>query len=271
MAERDELDAGLSQQARNSLQKIIDAGQELQAALKTHKTDVEKALKASRRLQVYFMGADKSGQGLSGHGPSVPEADTVRNADMYHMDGRGRVTSMTMSSAVERHMVAAQPFVIAGAGTGFETLVQSSLSWLGTFAQDGMVVQYVGLDPQHWDPDTALAYMEKNIVCTAAVLVCNSCLSEAGHDASIVAHGFGCWVVNRTLLLLPRDMTWYASVMQMDALGPQAAMDDLVAAKNKGLAAICHVQSAEARATLADKFRIPEDVLSQLPVDIAVD
>ncbi|SMX37468.1 hypothetical protein MAA8898_01154 [Maliponia aquimaris] len=243
----------------------------MQAALTTHKTDIGKALKASSRLQVYFMVAGKSGQGLSGHGPSVPAADAARNADLYHIDGLGRVTSMTMASALERHMVAAQPFVIAGAGTGFEALVQASRSWLGTFATDGMVVQYVGLDPQHWDPDTALAFLEKNIVCTAAVLVCNSCLNKAGHEASIVAHGFGCWVVNRTLRLLPRDMTWYASVMQMDALGSAAAMDDLLAAKNEGLAAICHVQSSEARANLADKFRIPKDVLSQLPVDIAVE
>ncbi|MBJ6370649.1 hypothetical protein [Sedimentitalea arenosa] len=262
---------GLSRQAANQIKSdTVQAGAELRKALAATHGDLSKAFQVTRKLNILLSGLGDTGQDLSGHGPVVGEADAALNGEVFHVDALGRTTSPKIGQSIIDHASHNKPFVIAGAGAPFADVLVSARAWHASMATDGMFVHYVGLDPAHWDPSVAVPYLEKNILCTAALLVCSACANEAGQNANIIGHGFGCWILNRALRILPNDLTYYANVMQMDPIGPQGALDEMIAAKAEETAAICHVQSATARATLSDTYQLSEDYLNKLPVDVRI-
>ena len=133
---------------------------------------------------------------------------------------------------------------------------------------NGLVLQYAGIDRQHWAPDKAMRVLEANLLQAAAAQVLNSAMNKAGRRCLVVSTGFGCWVANRALQMLPLRKVWFARNLQIDALGSHEVMNELRRAKRGGFGAICHVQGRRAREALAHGFKVPQAALKAMPVDI---
>lgn len=126
----------------------------------------------------------------------------------------------------------------------------------------------MGIDQAHWEPEQAEPALEVNLLQTAALLALNSAMNKVKQPSVTIAHGFGCWVVNRALHLLPREHVWFARSMQLEAIGPRDAMKVLISAKENGLGAICSVQSATTGDALQQQFGTAKAAVADLPIDL---
>jgi hypothetical protein len=263
--------ASLSGQGRGYLADLIASCDGLRSALKQGARDVKAALYQAGAYTSVLDGMDTMGVdgAEDGAGPDVPPEDAGQTGQLLWIDPDGGCFSVTLRAAVTEHLADGVGFVIAGAGGTLDELVAEIAAWRGQLGLKGLIVQYVGIDQQHWAPEKAEKLLEMNLLQTAAIQVLNSALNETGHPCLVISQGFGCWVVNRALQGLPVQQVWYARNLQIDALGSPEVLADLTSAKKGGFGAICHVQSDYARAELAGTFGVSETTLKALPVDIS--
>jgi hypothetical protein len=263
--------AALSREGRNVLADLEKSCDELRAALKGNARGITAALYQAAKFGEVLDAIDGMGAGLAaeGAGPDVPAEEASRTGELLWIDPDRKCFSVTLRAAATEHVANGVAFVIAGAGATLADLVAELPAWRGQMGLNGLIVQFVGIDRQHWAPDEAEKLLELNLLQTAAIQVLNSALNETGHMCVVISHGFGCWVVNRALQGLPVEQVWYAHNLQIDALGSPEVLADLTSAKKGGFGAICHVQGDAARAELAGTFGVPEAMLKSLPVDIS--
>jgi hypothetical protein len=262
----------LASLSRQGLQYLADLGKScegLRSALKKS-TRAEDALSQAGGFTDVLDAIDNMGVAAAaeGAGPDVPAEDAGRTGELLWIDPEGRCFSVTLRDALTKHVADGVGFVIAGAGGKLSDLLLELPMWRGRLGLNGLIVQYVGIDQQHWAPEKAEKLLEMNLLQTAAIQVLNSALNEAGHPCLVISQGFGCWVVNRALQGLQVPQVWYAHNLQIDALGSPEVLADLTSAKKGGFGAICHVQGDGARAELATTFGVPDATLQALPVDI---
>lgn len=260
--------ASLSDDGLRVLSLLKQSCDELGKALKAE-FSIEDALSAAVAFKEVLDAIDGMGVNSSdGAGPDVPGDDAGRTGQLLRIDPEGGIFSVTLREAATEHVAHGVAFVIAGAGRTLDDLVAEFPTWRGQLGLNGLIVQYVGIDQQHWSPERAERLLEMNLLQTAAIEVLNSALNEAGHPCVVISQGFGCWVVNRALQGLPLEKVWCANNLQIDALGSPEVLADLTSAKKGGFGAICHAQSHRARAELATTFGVLEATLTALPVDI---
>ncbi|SPH17033.1 hypothetical protein DEA8626_00547 [Defluviimonas aquaemixtae] len=262
--------SGLSRQGREISIGLAKASIELQAAFDAHPEDVKTALYNAPNFAATLDAIDSMGSvaAAEGAGPDVPAEDAGRNGELLLIDPDGKCFTSTLSAAVHDHVANGVGFVVAGAGSSLAALVEELPAWRGHLGLNGLVVQYVGIDQQHWSPDKAIRILEVNLLQAAAIQVLNSAMNKAGRPCAVISIGFGCWVANCALQLLPLRRVWYARNLQIDALGSQEVLGDLMSAKKGGFGSICHVQGNGAKAALSGKFGLSEKALGALPVDI---
>lgn len=266
--ESDPLFQGVSALGRSQLGSLHDVVDELSINLKT--MPPADALGASGRYRALLRDIDQLVVDAAGdgEGPAVSKDDAQRTGQLLHTDIDGRFLPIGMADAAGL-LAQGLPLLVAGAGSSMSALLSGTEGLRSTVGSAGIVVQFVGIDRQHWNTDKAIGRLEANIVKTAALMVWNSALNRAGIGSVVIAHGFACWVINRALQALPESAVTYARSLQLDAMGDADVLQDLVRAKQGGLGAICHLQSAHARQALASEFGVPAAVLAALPVDLA--
>ena len=268
-ADKDYL-AGISRQGSGVVAQLVAALDPLRAAFAAHKDDVARALYAAPDFAAVLDAVDSmgSGAGAGGGGSGVPPAEAAFTGTLLRVDPFGGIFDITLAEALTSHVANGNPFVIAGAGAPLADLLEEIPAWRGQIGLDGLIVQYVGIDRQHWSPDKAVTLLELNLLQAAAAQALNSAMNEAGLKAVVISHGFGCWVANRALLGLPLRKVWFARNLQLDPLGSPAVMADLISAKDGGYGAITNVQGKVARAALSEEFEVPHEMLKSMPVDI---
>lgn len=266
--EADPLFQGVSASGRSQLRSLQGVVDELSINLKAMPS--ADALGASGHYRALLRDIDQLVVEAAGdgEGPAVSKEDAQRTGQLLHADIDGRFLPIGMADAAGL-LSKGLPMLVAGAGSSMSALLSEAEGLRGTVGGAGLVVQFVGIDRQHWSTDKAISRLEANIVRTAAFMVLNSALNRAGIGSVAIAHGFACWVVNRALQALPESAVTYARCLQLDAMGGADVLQDLVRAKQGGLGAICHLQSASARQALASEFGVSPAVLAALPVDLA--
>jgi hypothetical protein len=262
--------AGLSRQGQVATAHLAGASDELHAAFAAHPKDARRALYAASRFAAALDEIDELGSAHAGEGagPRVPDDDARRNGALIAVEPDGGLHPTALGDALKERMAEGVPFVIAGAGLPLADLLEEVPTWRGRLGTAGLVLQYAGIDRQHWEPGKAARVLEANLLQAAAAQVLNSAMNKAGRRCLVVSIGFGCWVANRALRMLPLRKVWFARNLQIDALGSHAVMGELVRAKKGGFGAICHVQGRRARQALAQGVKVPPAALKAMPVDI---
>lgn len=204
---------------------------------------------------------------LERHGDNVSPEDTALTAALVGMSRGRRLQELTLAQAIDR-MAAGQVVVIGGADSAFRTFVGSVSRLQMRFGGHDLMFQYVGLDARHWRLPDAVTLLEVNLLKTAALQLVNAALNEHGRKSTIVSTGFATWLVNRALRALPRTATAGARNLQIDALGPVEALQELAIVKRANYGRICNARSASAAHSLSTRFNIPAATLAQLPVDL---
>lgn len=264
----DPLFDGLSDWGRSKLQALQDAGADLRNNFRTTPDDPVSALAASAGYLDLLDSLEGAVAGAQPAAGSVPADDLAQTGLLLQVGSAGDVRRLRLGEAASQ-MVAGLPLVIGGAGDPLATLVLDAYASGAALGGQGLLMQYTGINRAQFEPAAALAVLEPNVLKTAALQVLGSCLNEAGHASTVVSHGFACWVVNRSLRALPENLVAFAQNLEIDALGPADALQDLVHAKQDGLGAICHVQTRNGQLALANDFNVPSAMLAALPVDLA--
>lgn len=262
--------AGLSGQGKAALAKLVAASDALHAAFAAHPGDPVRALYAAPDFagvldEIDAMGSAHAGDGA---GDDVSGEDARRNGTLIWVDPDGSLHPITLGAALTGRVAKSVAFVIAGAGRPIVDVIGDLPDWRGRLGLNGLVLQYAGIDRRHWSPEVAVGVLEVNLLQAAAAQVLNSAMNKAGRTCLVISEGFGCWVANRALRLLPVRKVWYARNLQIDALGGRETMAELTAAKKDGFGSICHVQGRQGRATLAQVFALSDADLKAIPVDI---
>ncbi|MEO8627845.1 MAG: hypothetical protein ABI612_07035 [Betaproteobacteria bacterium] len=268
--ETDPLFDRMSSWGRSKLQELQAAGTNLRNNFRATPDDAPTALAASADYLDLLDSLDSALPGTAvapaATGAVTPD-DAAQTGLLLQVDRDGGLRRIQLGDAAKQ-LAAGLPLVIGGAGDTLSSLVGDVFASGAAMGGNGMLVQYVGIDRTQFDPATALVRLEPNLLKTAALQMLNSALNEVGHHSTVVSHGFACWVVNRALRALPETLVAYAQNLQLDAMGPVEALQDLVTAKQDGLGAICHVQTSEGRDALVRDYQVPQTMLAQLPVDI---
>ena len=260
-----------SRQGQGCVAGLAVAAKELFDAFSKNPSRVDAAIYQAARFRQII--DDIDGMGVlagEGGGEDVPAEDAARTGLLLYVDPYGAVSSIDLKTAATVHLAGGLPFVISGAGTTLANLLSEVPSWRGGLGMNGLVVQFVGIDPSHWAPSLAEPLLEINLLQAAAMQLLNGVMNAFGKPAVVISQGFGCWVANRALLLLSAEQVWHARNLQFDALGPPESMVALTSAKKDGFGTICHVQSSAARSLLHDQFGLSETTLAALPVDLQV-
>ena len=266
--ETDALFDGMSAWGRSRLRGLHDVVDELSTNLRSQPpADALAASGGYRSLlrDIDLMVVDTAGEG---GGPDVSPQDAALTGQLLHARIDGSFLPVSLPDAAALH-ADGLPLLVAGAGQPSSALLLETPDLRSTVGAAGLVLQFVGIDRQHWTVAKAIGRLEANIVRTAALMVLNSALNSAKIDSVVIAHGFACWVVNRALQALPESAVTYARSLQIDAMGDADVLQDLMRCKQGGLGAICHLQSLSGRAALAAEFGISAQVLAALPVDLA--
>lgn len=263
--------AGLSRPGSDVVGNLCRSVHPLRAAIASYKPDVASALSAAADFQGVVDAIDSMGAPAAseGGGDEVPVAEAELTGTLVNVDPFGRIFKTTLTEALTDHVSRGVPFVIAGAGALLADLLEEIPAWMGQIGANGLIVQFVGIDPQHWSPERAVACLEMNLLQAAAAQVLNSAMNEAGVRAVVVSQGFGCWVANRALLGLPVRDVQFARNLEVDPLGSSEILSDLLAVKDGGFGTITHVQGKAARAQLSKTFGVSDAMLKSIPVDIS--
>jgi hypothetical protein len=202
------------------------------------------------------------------HGAHVaPEYGAMTGLMLGLAKGR-RVKVIALSDVIDR-MAAGQAVFIGGADTGLPAFVDQAVRLQGATGGHDLVLQYVGLDAEHWQLPAAVRLLEVNVLKTAVIQLVNSALNlKGGAKSAVVSTSFAAWLVNRSLQALKRESTAGARNLQIDAFGPVEALQELRVVKQANFGRICNARSNWAHPQMAARFEVPPAVLAQLPVDV---
>lgn len=201
------------------------------------------------------------------HGANVTAEDAALTAAMVGLSQGRRLRELTLADSVDR-MAAGQLVVIGGADAAFDAFVGDASRLQTRFGGKDLVLQYVGLDAEHWRLPDAVGLLEVNLLKTAALLLVNAALNDHGRKSTIVSTGFATWLVNRAMRALPRAAMAGARNLQIDAVGPLEALQELTVVKLANYGRICNARSAGAAHALTTRFAIAAGDLAHLPVDV---